>query len=50
MDDGVFAGAPDSVTFHFFLTGAEQLQAQDTEVLRAEIDDMASPLGRTLTR
>ena len=43
VDDGVYAGNVESVTFHYFLTGAQPLEPQAEEALKLEIDQMASP-------
>lgn len=43
VDDGVYSGNVESVTFHYFLTGAKALEPIAEEALKAEIDQMASP-------
>ena len=49
VDDGVYAGNLESVTFHFFATGirlpegAEEVQNAFIERLKSEIDQLASP-------
>ena len=49
VDDGVYAGNLESVTFHFFATGvrlpegAEEVQEAFIERLKSEIDQLASP-------
>ena len=43
VDDGVYAGNFDSVTFHYFITGASNLDSAAQDAVKAEIDQMASP-------
>ncbi len=43
VDDGVYAGDVDSVTVHFFLTGATSLDKPEEEKLREAIEQFASP-------
>jgi glutamate dehydrogenase len=43
VDDGVYAGNFDSVTFHYFLTGATPLEYAGQQALKTEIDQIASP-------
>jgi glutamate dehydrogenase len=48
VDDGVYAGNFESVTFHYFLTGASLMGASEEQALRAEIDQLASPWSERL--
>lgn len=43
VDDGVYAGDVDSVTFHYFLTGVEPLSTDSESLLKRAIDHLASP-------
>ena len=43
VDDGVYAGNFESVTFHYFITGACALDDAAQDAVKAEIDQMASP-------
>lgn len=43
VDDGVYAGNFESVTFHYFLTGMTALAAEDEAALRAQIEQLANP-------
>ncbi|RYF11472.1 MAG: hypothetical protein EOO40_03275, partial [Deltaproteobacteria bacterium] len=43
VDDGVYAGNFDSVTFHYFLSGASKMDAAGQKALKVEIDQLASP-------
>jgi glutamate dehydrogenase len=48
VDDGVYAGNFESVTFHYFLTGATNLDADGELALKKEIDQLASPWSERL--
>ena len=52
VDDGVYAGNLESVTFHFFVSGAQALTRDDIDEvvggMKAEIDQLASPWGDRL--
>ena len=54
VDDGVYAGNFESVTFHFFLTGMTALDREGETALIADIEHLASPwverLGDELNR
>ncbi len=43
IDDGVYAGGGESVSFHFFLSGVQAINEAEENQLRAEIEQMASP-------
>ena len=43
VDDGVYAGNFESVTFHYFLTGMKTLSEQEEEALKLDIEQLASP-------
>ncbi len=43
VDDGVYAGDVDSVTFHYFLTGVAPLAPESESLLKRAIDHLASP-------
>lgn len=43
IDGGVFAGNPESVCAHFFLTGAQSLSEDARSAIRQEIEHLASP-------
>lgn len=48
IDDGIYAGDTDSVTFHYFMTGVDSIgEERQTELARA-IDRMASPWSARL--
>lgn len=48
VDDGVYAGDVDSVTFHYFLTGASKLSDRSIKQLESQIEQMASPWSERL--
>ncbi|MEO1484037.1 MAG: hypothetical protein AAFU77_18150, partial [Myxococcota bacterium] len=48
VDDGVYAGDVDSVTFHYFLTGVTALNDASESLLKRAIDHLASPWGDRL--
>lgn len=43
IDDGVYAGGGEAVSFHYFLSGAKALSEAEESQLRAEIEQLASP-------
>src|SRR6185369_9722502 len=43
VDDGVYAGDGEAVSFHFYLTGVQPLSEAEEVALRSEIEQMASP-------
>ena len=49
VDDGVYAGNFDSVTFHYFLTGATPVDAAGQAALKVDIDQLASPWSERLS-
>ncbi|MBC7794460.1 MAG: NAD-glutamate dehydrogenase, partial [Clostridia bacterium] len=48
IDDGVYAGGGEAVTFHYFLSGAKALNEAEETQLRAEIEQLASPWAERL--
>lgn len=43
VDDGVYAGESEAVTFHYHLTGATLLDAKTESSLKTDIEQLASP-------
>ncbi len=48
IDDGVYAGEGEAVSFHFYLSGVQALSEADETTLRTEIEQMASPWAERL--
>jgi glutamate dehydrogenase len=48
VDEGVYAGNSEQITFHYFLTDANPLEASVEAALRNEIDQVASPWAERL--
>ncbi len=48
VDDGVYAGDGEAVSFHFYLSGVQALSEAEESSLRAEIEQMASPWAERL--